>query len=87
MEKLKANASIPGSVGAPMPSVIVEVKDQRGQQVKAGQPLCVLSAMKMETVVGAPVSGKIKDIHVITGDNIKAGDLLLDIDESGDKDD
>ncbi|KAG9407259.1 hypothetical protein AC1031_001950 [Aphanomyces cochlioides] len=85
VEKLKASPNIPGSVGAPMPGVIVEVKVQKGQQVKAGEPLCVLSAMKMETAVSAPVSGKVKEIHVIVGESMKAGELLVEIDESGDK--
>ncbi|KAF0689093.1 Aste57867_19365 [Aphanomyces stellatus] len=85
VEKLKANTAIAGSVGAPMPGVIVEVKVQKGQQVKAGEPLCVLSAMKMETAVAAPVAGKVKEIHVIVGESMKAGELLVEIDESGDK--
>ncbi|CAK4628348.1 hypothetical protein LEN26_015980 [Aphanomyces euteiches] len=85
VEKLKASPNVPGSVGAPMPGVIVEVKVQKGQQVKAGEPLCVLSAMKMETAVSAPVSGKVKEIHVIVGESMKAGELLVEIDESGDK--
>ncbi|CAK4806682.1 unnamed protein product [Aphanomyces euteiches] len=85
VEKLKASPNVPGSVGAPMPGVIVEVKVQKGQQVKAGEPLCVLSAMKMETAVSAPVSGKVKEIHVLVGESMKAGELLIEIDESGDK--
>ncbi|OQR81085.1 precursor of carboxylase pyruvate carboxylase [Achlya hypogyna] len=85
VERLKAAVGVPGSVGAPMPGVIVEVKVQKGQTVKAGAPLCVLSAMKMETVVAAPVTGKVKNIHVIVGDNMKAGELLVEIDETGDK--
>ncbi|RHY46216.1 hypothetical protein DYB30_012510, partial [Aphanomyces astaci] len=85
IEKLKASPNVPGSVGAPMPGVIVEVKVQRGQQVKAGEPLCVLSAMKMETVVAAPVSGKVKELHVVVGDSLKAGELVVEIDESGEK--
>ncbi|EQC30773.1 pyruvate carboxylase [Saprolegnia diclina VS20] len=85
VERLKATVGMPGSVGAPMPGVIVEVKVAKGQTVKAGAPLCVLSAMKMETMVAAPVSGKIKNIHVIVGDNMKAGELLVEIDETGDK--
>ncbi|OQR92531.1 precursor of carboxylase pyruvate carboxylase [Thraustotheca clavata] len=85
VERLKANSAVLGSVGAPMPGVIVEVKVQVGQTIKAGAPLCVLSAMKMETVVAAPVTGKVKNIHVIVGDNMKAGELLVEIDETGDK--
>ncbi len=37
----------PGSVGSPMSGVVVEVRVQEGSEVKAGDPLCVLSAMKV----------------------------------------
>jgi pyruvate carboxylase len=85
-KKPKANLAIAGSVGAPMPGVVLEVKVQAGEQVKAGTPLLVLSAMKMETVVAAPVSGKIKAIYATVGENITAGDLVVEIDEAGNVD-
>lgn len=46
----KAEAGKAGSVGAPMPGLVVEVRAKVGQQVKKGQPLLVLSAMKMVRV-------------------------------------
>lgn len=69
----------PGSVGAPMPGVVINVKAELGQKVSVGTPLCILSAMKMETVVAAPVEGVVKRIAVKVGDNLKAGDLLVEI--------
>lgn len=56
----KADQSNPSHVGAPMPGQVVEVKVKVGDTVKAGQPLAVLSAMKMETAVGAPSDGKVR---------------------------
>jgi len=85
VERAKALDTVPGSVGAPMPGVVVEVKVVAGEQVEAGQALCVLSAMKMETVVSAPVSGRVSNISVQVGDSMKPGDLLVDIDESGEE--
>ncbi|CEQ38936.1 SPOSA6832_00411, partial [Sporobolomyces salmonicolor] len=58
----------PGSVGSPMAGVVVEVRVQEGHEVKAGDPLLVLSAMKMESNVSAPVSGKVKRVCVSQGD-------------------
>ncbi len=45
----------------------------------AGDPLLVLSAMKMETVVAAPATGKIKRIVAKQGDSMSAGDLLIEL--------
>jgi pyruvate carboxylase len=46
----------PGSVGSPLAGVCVEVRVKEGGNVKAGDPIAVMSAMKMDTVVSAPVS-------------------------------
>ncbi|KAJ7576794.1 carbamoyl-phosphate synthase L chain, ATP binding domain-containing protein [Mycena floridula] len=71
--------SDPGSVAAPMSGVVVEVRVKEGQEIKKGDPLCVLSAMKMESAVTAPVSGHIKRVAVQEGDSIAQGDLTVEI--------
>ncbi|GMG55898.1 unnamed protein product [Ambrosiozyma monospora] len=75
----KADAHNPNEVGAPMAGVIVEVRVHAGVEVKKGDPLAVLSAMKMEMVISAPVSGKIGDVIVKDNDSVDAGDLLVKI--------
>lgn len=52
-----------------MAGVVVEVRVQEGHEVKAGDPLVVLSAMKMESNVSSPVSGKVKRVCVVQGDS------------------
>lgn len=50
-------------------------------QVEKGQPLCVLSAMKMETVVNSPLSGTVKAVHAVTDSSLEGDDLILEIEE------
>lgn len=77
----KAQKSIKGQVGAPMPGKVLEVKVEVGAKVEKGQPLCVLSAMKMETVVNSPLSGTVKAIHVTPDSSLEGDDLILEIEE------
>uniref|UniRef100_A0A8C2IRZ2 Pyruvate carboxylase n=1 Tax=Cyprinus carpio TaxID=7962 RepID=A0A8C2IRZ2_CYPCA len=74
----KALKDVRGQVGAPMPGKVVEVKVKPGQKVEKGQPLCVLSAMKMETVVNSPISGIISKVHVNADSSLEGDDLILE---------
>uniref|UniRef100_A0A8B9K170 pyruvate carboxylase n=1 Tax=Astyanax mexicanus TaxID=7994 RepID=A0A8B9K170_ASTMX len=77
----KALKDVRGQVGAPMPGKVVEVKVKQGQKVEKGQPLCVLSAMKMETVVNSPLSGTVAKVYVKTDTSLEGDDLILEITE------
>ncbi|KAF7728571.1 pyruvate carboxylase [Apophysomyces ossiformis] len=72
----KANPSKPGDVPAPMSGVVVEVRAKEGTTLKAGDPICVLSAMKMETIVSAPVAGRVELVPIQEGDSLSSGDLV-----------
>lgn len=63
-------------VTAPMPGRIVAVKIGPGQEVRRGDVLMVLEAMKMENEIQAPVAGSITEISVSEGVNVEAGALL-----------
>lgn len=71
--------SEPGSIGAPLAGVVVEIKAEEGAQVKKGEALFVMSAMKMETIVSAPLDGKVKRLAVKPNDSLSQGDLLCEI--------
>lgn len=64
-------------VGAPMPGVISRVFVNQGQDVKAGDVLVSIEAMKMETALHAERDGKVVEVLVKPGDQIDAKDLLI----------
>ena len=68
-----------GQVAAPMLGVVAELRVKPGQTVEKQDPLLVMTAMKMETIVTAPVAGKVVRIAVEANDSLQAGDLLLEI--------
>ncbi|MFO0682794.1 MAG: pyruvate carboxylase [Sandaracinus sp.] len=78
-QRERANVGDPGSIGAPMPGTVVDVRVKQGASVKKGEPLCVLSAMKMETVVASPIDGTVQRVAVAKSDVLKAGDLLVEM--------
>lgn len=71
---------VKGSVGSPMPGTVINVKVNVGDKVAKGQPLIVLSAMKMEMVVQSPVSGTVKRILAQKDMKLEGDDLIMDID-------
>ena len=75
----KADAANPGHVGAPMPGVVASVGVAQGAQVKQGDLLLTIEAMKMETGLHADRDGTIKALHVGPGQQIDAKDLLVEI--------
>lgn len=77
--KTRPKATQPNEVGAPMSGVVVEVRTKEGTEVKKGDPIAVLSAMKMEMVISAPVSGKVGEVLVKEGDSVDASDLIAAI--------
>ena len=74
----KAEPDNPSHVGAPMPGMVVRVAVQAGDHVEQGDTLLVLEAMKMETVVSAPVAGTVNTVHVAAGKTVAAQDLLVE---------
>jgi pyruvate carboxylase len=75
--RTKADPSVPGQVGSPIPGAISSIVVEVGEEVKKGDRLLVLEAMKMQSTVYAPLDGKIAKKLANVGDKVEAKDLLL----------
>jgi pyruvate carboxylase subunit B len=69
----------PGHVTTAMPGTIVEVLAQKGATVKAGDPVLVIEAMKMENEVQAPIGGTVVAVFVTKGDAVTPDEALIEI--------
>lgn len=67
------------AVTAPLPGVIIAVKVNVGDAVKAGQEVAVLEAMKMENSIEATHDGTVTAIHVAKGDSVLEGAPVVTI--------
>ncbi len=68
---------IQGGIKSNMLGMVLEVAVSRGTEVKKGDLLVVLEAMKMENPIHSPIDGRVSDIFVNTGDVVQSGDVLL----------
>ena len=53
-----------------MPGLVVSLAVETGQEVKAGDTLCVVEAMKMENVLRAERDGTVSEVHAAPGDSL-----------------
>ena len=82
--KPAAPAAAPAPAGAndivcPLAAVVVAVNVKEGQQVKAGDLLVTLEAMKMNTPVNSPADGTVSKICVSAGQSVNEGEVLLSL--------
>ncbi|NUO18280.1 acetyl-CoA carboxylase biotin carboxyl carrier protein subunit [bacterium] len=66
-------------VKAAMPGLVVRTVAHVGQQVKRGETILILEAMKMENEVRAPADGMVSDIHVKERDSVEKGAHLVNL--------
>ena len=64
-------------ITAQMPGVILNVYVKPYEEVKAGAPLCVLVAMKMENEIRSPIDGTVKEVYIKDGDKMAVGDKMF----------
>jgi propionyl-CoA carboxylase alpha chain len=66
------------SVRCPMPGLVVSIAVAEGQEVKAGETLAIVEAMKMENILRADRDGVVRKIHVKQGDSLAVDDIILE---------
>ncbi|MEO0983359.1 MAG: acetyl/propionyl/methylcrotonyl-CoA carboxylase subunit alpha [Pseudomonadota bacterium] len=65
-------------VVSPMPGLVVSMDVAVGQEVKAGEAVCVVEAMKMQNIIRAGADGTVKAIHVGGGDSVAADEVMVE---------
>lgn len=78
-KRQKVEDGNPNQIGAPMPGLVASVIVTTGQEVKEGDLLLTIEAMKMETGIHADRDGTVKAVHVTAGAQIDAKDLLVEL--------
>jgi biotin carboxyl carrier protein len=72
-----------GGLESPMPGVVTRVMIAAGDEVRKGQPLLAVEAMKMEHVIRAPHDGRVKRIAAAAGELVEGGVVLVELDGAG----
>ena len=68
---------IKGGLVAPMPGKVVEIKVKKGSNIKKGDTLVILEAMKMEHKILAPDNGKVKEVLIKENEQVENGATLV----------
>lgn len=67
-------------IRAPMPGMVIKIEVKEGQEVKVGQPLLIMEAMKMENEIRAQAEGMVKKILVKAHQPVEKDEVLIKID-------
>ena len=68
---------VEGSLVAPMPGKVIDLKVKKGSKVKSGDTLVILEAMKMEQSIKASKDGVINEVFISKGDQVENGAVLI----------
>ncbi len=78
-KKLRDQDSVESDLDSPISGRIVQVKVKKGDNVKKGDILIVIEAMKMEYLIRAPYDGKVIDVHFNEKDQIEIGQTTVEL--------
>jgi propionyl-CoA carboxylase alpha chain len=65
-------------VVSPMPGLVVSMDVEAGQEVKTGETICIIEAMKMQNIIRAERDGVVKAVNAKAGDSVAADEVLIE---------
>ena len=74
----KAMSKKVSNIKAPMPGMVLNILVEEGQDIKKGDALIILEAMKMENILKSPADGKVKKVAVKKGVAVEKGQVLIE---------
>ncbi|MBU0518338.1 biotin/lipoyl-binding protein [bacterium] len=72
-----SSSEVAGQINAPMPGLVVKVLVENGQEVKKGDGVIIVEAMKMENEIKSPIDGIVSEIHVQNRQAVEKGETLI----------
>ncbi len=79
VEEKKSQPITGNTILAPLPGRVVAIKVAVGDEVKVGQEVVILEAMKMENSIESDYKGKVKQILVAEGDSVQTNSILIEV--------
>ncbi len=79
-EAARQQGAVNDDLRAPMPGQVTGVFVAVGDAVEPGQPLYGLEAMKMESLIKAPIAGVVSKVHACAGEQVDGGALVVELD-------
>ena len=77
----QADASSAFSIEAPMPGKIIDIMVEEGVEVKEGEPIIILEAMKMQNEINSHITGIVKSVSVKKNETVMKDDILIEIEK------
>lgn len=70
-------SEVVNEINAPMPGSIIDIMVTEGQEIKEGDTILILEAMKMENIIKSPVNATVQKLHVSKGQNVEKNHVLV----------
>jgi biotin carboxyl carrier protein len=77
----QADASSVVAIEAPMPGKIIDIMVEDGVEVKEGEPIIILEAMKMQNEINSHITGIVKSVSVKKNETVMKDDILIEIEK------